>query len=634
MSEVNRKWTDGMSTTEDWWAVWIGLIMFGAGLFTIWNVDLVGWMAKTKTWEISQVSQAWDKKGFSGVMNKLLKPSRGKKAKQEKILEIIKDNTGQITAIVTKHKKKAKTRAIEMVGSKMKTKLKKKMKTVKIIEKDGTQYLQLKKAQAYAGLGGFGALISTYLVFGILVTIGAYYQKLNLKRFMIGFTAIFFITFASWMAGHEAHFKAALTSQSMLQSEIYGSDVYCMTKVHKCTRKINKALKKMGVDVLGGDIPTQEQAAKAVDKTKKAIRLSWGLRLGGGFSYILSLVVGLIIGNFMKPFARYLKEAAKPEWYIKTAIVYLGVKLGHMSISSTAKVGAGGSLMLDMALSGAAAAFVAYLIFWPIVYAVGRKFFNLRRDASAVLASGISICGVSAAIATAGAIRARPILPIAVSMLIVVFAMFELVILPAAYTAIAPDQPIVNAAAMGMTVKTDGADAAAGAILDELMVANHYTKTGELWEEDWILAGAVLTKIWIDVFIGVWAFVLALIWVYKVERSPGQSHVGVSEIWFRFPKFVIGYFIAWLTYVAIVVWFPDSAKAADAGAKVVQSPMRKFMFMLTFVAIGVITDFSKLKGMGRLTLLYAISLFAIVAPIAYVVSYIFHRGLVPPVVTG
>ncbi|HEC12351.1 MAG TPA: putative sulfate exporter family transporter [Acidiferrobacteraceae bacterium] len=483
-------------------------------------------------------------------------------------------------------------------------------------------------------MGGFGSLIVTFLVFGGITTIGAYFQKLDVKKYVLGFTCIFFITFASWMAGHEAHFKAAMTSQSKLQSEIYGNDVYCMTKVHKCTRKINKALKKMGIDVLGGQVPTQEQAAMAVGKVKKAIRLSWGLQLGGGFSYILSLLVGLFIGNFLKGFAGFLKEAAKPEWFIKTAIVYLGVKLGHMSISSTAKVGGGGELMLDLALSGAAAAFVAYLIFWPIVYALGRKAFNLRRDASAVLASGISICGVSAAIATAGAIRARPILPIAVSMLIVVFAMVELLVLPAAYTALAPDQPIVNAAAMGMTVKTDGADAAAGAILDELMVANHYTKTGELWEEDWILAGAVLTKIWIDVFIGVWAFVLALIWVYKVERKPGQSRVGASEIWFRFPKFVIGYFIAWLTYVAVVVWFPEHAKHADAGAKVVQSPMRKMMFMLTFVAIGVITDFSKLKGMGRLTLLYAIALFAIVAPIAYVVSYIFHHGLMPPVVVA
>lgn len=558
MSAVNRKWNDGMLSTEDWWAVWLGLILFGAGLLSIWGVDAVGWMAKTKTWEWTAF---WDSPSF----NKLLGASH------------------------------------------------------------------TKEGQTYEGWGGFAALMMTWFVFTSLTTIGAYFQKLDVKKFFLGFTCIFFITFASWMAGHEAHFKAAKTSQSVLQSEIYGDNVYCMTKVHKCTAKINKALKKMGVDVKKGQVPTKEQAAQAVDETKKAIRMSWGLSLGGGFSYMLSLAVGLFIGNFLKGFAGFLSTAAKPEWFIKTAIVYLGVKLGHMSISSTHKVGGGGELMLDMALAGAAAAFVAYLVFWPVVYAVGRKFFSLRRDASAVLASGISICGVSAAIATAGAIRARPILPIAVSMLIVVFAMLELVVLPGFYAWAMPDQPIVNAAAMGMTVKTDGADAAAGAILDELMVASHFTSTGELWEEDWILAGAVLTKIWIDVFIGVWAFVLALIWVYKVERKPGQSHVGVSEIWFRFPKFVLGYFIAWLTYVAIVIWAPELGKAADAGAKVVQSPMRKMMFMLTFVAIGAITDFSKLKGMGRLTLLYAIALFAIIAPIAYVISYLFHNGMVPPI---
>jgi len=375
------------------------------------------------------------------------------------------------------------------------------------------------------------------------------------------------------------------------------------------------------------EIAAAKEAAAQVlqDKKvkKKAIRMAWGLQLGGGFSYLLALFVGLVIGNFMKGFARFLSEGAKPEWFIKTAIVYLGIKLGLMSMKAT-------GYAVDLALSGAAATFVAYLMFWPIVYAVGRKFFNLRRDASAVLASGISICGVSASIATAGAIRAKPILPITVSMLIVIFAMIELVILPTFYATVAPNQPIVNGAAMGMTVKTDGADAAAGAILDEMMVSAHYRETGEQWEADWILAAAILTKIWIDVFIGVWAFVLALIWVYKVERRPGESTVHASEIWFRFPKFVIGYFIAWLFYVAIAVWFPESIKAASKGAGVVQSPMRKMMFMLTFVAIGVVTDFSKLKGMGRLALLYAIALFGIIAPIAYVVAYIFHRGLVPP----
>ena len=562
MAAVNRKWTDGMLSTEDWWAVWLGLILFGAGLMSVFGVDLVGWMAKTKTWEFS-----------SFIEN----PSWG-------------------MLLAVSHGKAGNT---------------------------------------YEGMHPFVSLLVTFGIFAGLTCIGAYFQKLNVKRFFLGFSAIFFITWTCWIVGHEAHFKALQTSQSVLQSEIYGTDVYCTTKVNKCTSQINKELKKLGVDIKAGQVPDAATAAIAVDKAKNAIRMSWGLQLGGGFSYMLALFVGLIIGNLFKGFAEYLREAAKPEWFIKTAIVYLGVKLGKMWIDSSLKIQAGAgdtgiNLILDMALAGAAATFVAYLLFWPLVYTLGRKVFKLRRDASAVLSSGISICGVSAAIATAGAIRAKPILPVAVSMLIVIFAMLELVVLPTFYTAVAPDQPIVNGAAMGMTVKTDGADAAAGAVLEEMMVAKHVQETGELWAEDYILSAAILTKIWIDVFIGVWAFVLALIWVYKVERTPGQSHVGLSEIWFRFPKFVLGYFIAWLTYIAIATWVPDVMADAKSGASVVQSPMRKMMFMLTFVAIGVITDFSKLKGMGKLAVLYAIALFVVIAPIAYVVAYIFHNGMVPP----
>ena len=566
MSAVNRKWNDGMLSTEDWWAVWLGLILFGAGLMSIAGIDLVGWMAKAKTWEFTNFldNPSW---------GKLLAVSHGKAGK------------------------------------------------------------------AYEGLHPLLGLIITFGVFAGLTCIGAYFQKLNVKKFFLGFAAIFFITWACWIIGHEAHFKALQTSQSVLQSEIYGENVYCTTKVNKCTKQINKALKDLGVDVKAGGVPDAETAAMAVDKAKNAIRMSWGFQLGGGFSYMLALFVGLMIGNVFKGFAAFLKEAAKPEWFIKTAIVYLGVKLGKMWIDSSLKIQAGASdtgmnLILDMALAGAAATFVAYLLFWPIVYTLARKTFKLRRDASAVLSSGISICGVSAAIATAGAIRAKPILPIAVSMLIVVFAMVELVALPSFYTAVAPDQPIVNGAAMGMTVKTDGADAAAGAMLEEMMVANHFRNTGELWTEDFILSAAILTKIWIDVFIGVWAFVLAMIWVYKVERTPGQSHVGASEIWFRFPKFVIGYFIAWLTYIAIASFAPEVMGAAKSGASVVQGGMRKMMFMLTFVAIGIITDFSKLKGMGKLAVLYAIALFVIIAPIAYAVAYIFHNGMVPPITTS
>lgn len=485
MHAMNRKWYSGMTGTEDWWAVWLGLAMFLASVGSLWGFDLTGWMAKPTTW-------VWGEFSIENV----LKPS----GKQD--------------------------------------------------------------------WHPIMSWLATYFVFTSMTCFAAWAMKLDFKRFFAGWNILFVTTWIIWIIGQEAHFKVMVNE----------------------------------FDKFG---------------------LSWGLSLGEGFSYLLALTIGLIIGNFFKGTAAFLSEAAKPEWFIKTAIVFLGIKIGVMSIEAA-------SFITELVLTGIAATFVAYLLFWPIVYAMSRKVFHLSRDASAVLASGISICGVSAAIATAGAIRARPVLPVVVSILVVIFAMFELIILPGFYTAIAPNQPIVNGSALGLTVKTDGADAAAGAMLDELMRANAEANLGVVWKEGWILMASLTTKIWIDMFIGVWAFVLALIWVYKVEQRPGQSEIGLMEIWHRFPKFVLGYLLVWFSYIMLASSGPEIAEILHQAAAPVEGSMRNMMFMLTFISIGVITDFSKLKGMGKLALLYAIALFGIIAPIAYAVAWIFHRGMMPP----
>lgn len=430
-------------------------------------------------------------------------------------------------------------------------------------------------SKSYSNLHPLLALAITYIVFTTLTAIGAYFQKLNVKKWVFGFSIIFLITWLAWIIGHEAHFKA-------IDAVVKGKNLY------------------------------------------KVYDLQWGLQLGGGFSFMLALTMGLIIGNFFKGFAAKIREAAKPEWFIKTAIVLLGIKLGMMTMKAS-------GFTFELAISGAGAAFVAYLLFWPIIYYVGRKWFGLNRASAAVLSSGISICGVSASIATAGAIKAKPIIPIAVSTLIVVYAMFELVILPPLYTNMAPDQPIVNGAALGMTVKTDGADAAAGAILDELMVSKNLKFNNVKWEEGWILSAAILTKIWIDVFIGIWSFVLAIIWIKNDKANKRKEKIPWSEIWFRFPKFVLAYMIVWIFYLLMMYLTPDILPDAQVGGNITQGTFRKFLFMLTFLSIGIITDFSKLKGMGRLALLYTLALFGFIAPVGYLVAYIFHHGMLPPI---
>ena len=85
--------------------------------------------------------------------------------------------------------------------------------------------------------------------------------------------------------------------------------------------------------------------------------LGWGLQLGEGAPYLLALLAGLALGNFGRAFAaKHLGEAARPEWYIKTAIVFLGVNLGAQTLDASGFAG-------ELILTGAAATFVAYLFF-------------------------------------------------------------------------------------------------------------------------------------------------------------------------------------------------------------------------------------------------------------------------------
>ena len=175
-----------------------------------------------------------------------------------------------------------------------------------------------------------------------------------------------------------------------------------------------------------------------------------------------------------------------------------------------------------MMFQGACAIICAYLIFWPMVYFVARRYFGFSREWAAPLASGISICGVSAAIATGGAIRARPIVPVMVSSLVVIFSVVELLILPFAAQHFLYHQPLVAGAWMALAVKTDGAAVASGAIADALIRAKA-SGTGMNFQPGWVMSTAATVKVFIDIMIGVWAFVLAWVWSAKFDRKEGTA---------------------------------------------------------------------------------------------------------------
>ena len=149
---------------------------------------------------------------------------------------------------------------------------------------------------------------------------------------------------------------------------------------------------------------------------------------------------------------------------------------------------------------------------------------------------------------------------------------------------------------MGLAVKTDGAAAASGALTDALI-----SGPGG-YEPNWVLATTVTVKTFIDVFIGIWAFILALIWVYYIDPKPGEK-VRFREIWDRFPKFVLGYFFTFAALVVLLRTMPIYVPAAKNAVNE-SNLFRGLFFAMTFFTIGLTANFKKLwaEGIGRLVL--------------------------------
>jgi uncharacterized membrane protein YadS len=424
-------------------------------------------------------------------------------------------------------------------------------------------------AKSYAWLGGGASLLATYVALLAVLSIAAAALDIDVKRFAIAFTAVFWIAYTAWIIGSYAHF-AAVTSADY---------------------------NKFGID--------------------------WSLRLTNEGGFVFALIAGLVIANFFPRFAEWLKEAVRPELYIKTAIVILGAFLavtiaGRLSFASS------------IVLRGVAAIVEAYLIYWAVVYFVARRYFGFNREWAAPLASGISICGVAASIATGGAIRARPVVPVLVSSLVVVFAVVEVLILPFLAQTFLYHEPLVAASWMGLAVKTDGAALAGGGITEALILAKNSAE-GVNYQPGWVLGTTAAIKIFIDVFIGIWAFVLAFIWTNYINVRPGDRARPI-EIWQRFPKFIIGFVLSFAIGLYLALTASPAALAKLTPAIGEANTFRVIFFILTFFSIGVLSNFRKLweDGIGKLAAVYVVSLFGFVIWVGLLISWIFFAGVKPP----
>jgi uncharacterized membrane protein YadS len=279
-----------------------------------------------------------------------------------------------------------------------------------------------------------------------------------------------------------------------------------------------------------------------------------------------AILFGLIISNTVGT-PKWVMPAVQTEYYIKTGLVLLGAEI----------------LFGKILLIGVPGIFVAWVVTPTVLictYIFGQKIIKMpSKTLNITISADMSVCGVSAAIATAAACRAtKEELTLAVGFSLV-FTSIMMIAMPAIIKLVGMPY-ILGGAWMGGTIDSTGAVAAAGAFLSQRA-----------------LYVAATIKMIQNVLIGVIAFGVALYWCARVECVPGQR-VSAMEIWHRFPKFVLGFMAA--SIVSSLVYQQLGNDVAyvliDHGTIGGMSKIfRGWFFCLAFVSIGLATNFRELK---------------------------------------
>ncbi|MGA9666928.1 MAG: putative sulfate exporter family transporter [Gallionella sp.] len=294
---------------------------------------------------------------------------------------------------------------------------------------------------------------------------------------------------------------------------------------------------------------------------------------------LLALLLGLIISNIIG-LPRWMDTGFRVEYYIKTGIVLLGATLPFTLI-----IWAGPVAIVQASIVSIAT--------FMVIYFVGLKL-GLDRRLAATLGAGGAVCGVSGAIAIAGAVSAKKEhAPIAIT-LVIVWAIVMIFVLPLVSKAM--HLPIgVAGAWIGTSEFADAAGFAAAHTYGDF--AGQPGIAGNA--DDAVKAFTLMKVVGRDVWIGIWAFMMALIATTRWERTPG-SKPNPAEIWWRFPKFVIGFVLASIIVTLIATHFGEADFKKSVVPEMVGpiKDLRTWAFIFCFFSIGLTTRFKELANAG------------------------------------
>ncbi|MCM0667921.1 YeiH family protein [Flavobacterium tyrosinilyticum] len=272
---------------------------------------------------------------------------------------------------------------------------------------------------------------------------------------------------------------------------------------------------------------------------------------------IFSLVIGLIIGNFFQ-LPEWFRSALSTELFVKIGLVLLGTSVIFSDILKA------GSLGLIQAL-------IVVLSVWYFAFWLCKKL-KVDDELTMMISSAVSICGVSAAIATSGAIKGDSKKLSYVISMVLVTAIPMMIFMPIIASHFNfPEE--VTGAWLGGSIDTSGAVVASGTLVGETA-----------------LKISTIVKFSQNVLLGIAAFAISIYWTYTHNQSSEiqKSKPTLSVIWERFPKFVICFIAASVVFSFFVA--PETRDELKESLKNLQG----LWFALAFTSIGLETNFKDL----------------------------------------
>ncbi|MGP0061158.1 MAG: YeiH family protein [Beijerinckiaceae bacterium] len=296
---------------------------------------------------------------------------------------------------------------------------------------------------------------------------------------------------------------------------------------------------------------------------------------------LVALILGLLISNTVG-LPRWLDAGFRVEFYIKIGIVLLGATLPFTLI-----LWAGPVAIIQ--------ASIVSIVTFLVIFAVARRL-GLDRQLASVLGAGGAVCGVSASIAIAGAVGAKKeYAPIAITV-VILWAIVMIFVLPFASRLLLLPTGVAGAW-IGTSEFADAAGFAAAQTYGGF-AGNVPGIAGTSDQAVW--AFTLMKVVGRDVWIGVWALILAIISTTRWEPAESGRKPDAAEIWWRFPKFVIGFLLASL----IITFVARNYSQADFGKQVTPvlvgpiKDLRTWAFIFCFLSIGLTTRFRELAHAG------------------------------------